>query len=108
MLWPALNAAPVAVGIRHAFDIRDIGPGDDQLSIAAVRSRRQRLVPVVDLDHGSRGVMAVLFLTAADWQNFVEPKPHAILPEVEHRFEIVGGKTDVNHGLGQFHRDHLS
>src|ERR1700694_2966810 len=55
---------------------------------------------MVDLDDRACRIMAVLLLAAPDRQDMIELETHRALPEREHRFEVVGGKPDIDLRFG--------
>jgi hypothetical protein len=58
---------------------------------------------VVDLEHGTVEVVPVLHHPALNRQHVIEKRANLVLPEGEHRLEVVGVEADINTRLGKFH-----
>jgi hypothetical protein len=67
-----------------------------QFAVAARCRGGQRLGVMVELDDRAQSVVPVLFLPAANRQHMVEAKPGILLPEPQHRLQIVRRKSEVN------------
>src|SRR6266851_111485 len=94
---------PVAVRIDHPLRFLQPLSGNDQFTITAWRRLRQRIRMMVDLDDRALLVMPVLLLSAADRQHVIEAKADILLPEPQHRLQIVRRKSDINDGFRQLH-----
>ena len=76
---------------------------NQQFAVAARRRVRQRRGVVVDLQYAAEEIVPVLVLSTADRQQVVERHAGCALPEGEHGFQVVGGESDVEPGLGEMH-----
>jgi hypothetical protein len=47
-----------------------------------------------------------LFLAAANWQDMVEAKADILLPEPQHRLQIVRRKSDIDDVFCELHLPH--
>ena len=67
------------------------------------RCLRQRLRMMVQLDDGALLIMPLLLLPAANRQHMIEANGGVLLPELQHRLQIVRRKSDIDDALRQLH-----
>jgi len=58
---------------------------------------------MVELDDRALRVVPVLFLAAANRQHMIEAETDVLLPEPQHRLQIVGRKSDIDDVFCQLH-----
>ena len=93
----------IAVGISHPPRLLQPLSRDDQFTVSARCSLRQGIRMMVDLDDRTLLLVPVLLLSAADRQHVIEAKADVLLPETQHRLQIVGRESDVDDGFCQLH-----
>src|SRR6266481_8249405 len=90
------QADAIAIGIDQEARFLHALSRNNQFSVAARRCGRQGLRVMVKLDDGALRVVPVLFLPAANRQHMIEAKTYILLPEPQHRLQIVRRKSDVD------------
>jgi hypothetical protein len=80
----------VAIGIGHPLRFLQALSCDHQLAVTAGCRLRQRLGMMVELDDGALFVVPVLFLSAAYRLHMIEANRGVLLPEPQHRLQMVG------------------
>ena len=103
VMSPRHQANAIAVRIGHPLRRLQALARDDQFAVAAGRCLRQGLRVMIELDDGALLIMPVLFLSAANRQYMVEANARILLPEFQHRLEIVCRKPDIDDALGELH-----
>ena len=58
---------------------------------------------MVELDDGALLIVSVLLLSAADRQHMIEANSGILLPEPQHRLQVVRRKSDIDDVFGQLH-----
>src|SRR6267378_5847234 len=107
--WPMPSCAggtqadTIAIGIDHGPWFLDALSRNNQFAVAARCCGRQRLRVMVEFYDRAQRVVPVLFLPAANRQHMVEAKAGILLPEPQHRLQIVGRKSDVDDVLCELH-----
>src|ERR1700738_2103802 len=76
---------------------------NNQFAVAARCCGRQRLHVMVEFYDRAQRVVPVLFLPAANRQHMVEAKAGILLPEPQHRLQIVRRKSEVDGVLCELH-----
>src|SRR5260221_4394553 len=93
----------IAIGIDHPARVLQAFSRNNQFAVAARGGLRQRLRVMVELDDGALRVVPVLFLPAANRQHMIEAKTDILLPEPQHRLQIVRRKSDVDDVFRELH-----
>src|SRR6266403_4693049 len=97
------QADAIAIGIDQEARFLHALSRNNQFSVAARRCGRQGLRVMVELDDGALRVVPVLFLPAANRQHMIEAKTYILLPEPQHRLQIVRRKSDVDDVFRELH-----
>src|SRR5271169_4719667 len=97
------QADTIAIGIDHGAWILNARSRNSQFAVAARGSGRQRLRVMVEFYDRTQRVVPVLLLPAANRQHMVEAKAGILLPELQHRLQIVGRESDVDCVLCKLH-----
>ena len=61
---------------------------------------------MIEFYHRAQRVVPVLFLAAANRQDMIEAKADIVLPEPQHRLQIVRRKSDVDDVFCELHLPH--
>src|ERR1700730_3488570 len=93
----------IAIGIDHAAWFFDALSCNNQFAIAARCCGRQRFGVMVEFYDRAQRVVPVLLLPAANRQYVVEAKAGILLPETQHRLQIVRRKSEVDDVLCELH-----
>ena len=96
----------IAIGIDHGAWRPNARSRNDQLAIAAGRCGRQRFDVMIEFYDRAHRVVPVLFLAAANRQDMIEAKADILLPEPQHRLQIVRRKSDVDDVFCELHLPH--
>ena len=83
------QADTIAIGIDHGAWFLDALSRNNQFAVAARCCGPQRLRVMVELDDGALLVMPVLFLSTANRQHMIKAQTDILLPEPQHRLQIV-------------------
>ena len=86
--------------------VPDARSRNDQLAIAAGRCGRQRFDVMIEFYDRAQRAVPVLFLAAANRQDMIEAKADIVLPEPQHRLQIVRRKSDVDDVFCELHLPH--
>ena len=70
------------------------------------RTCRQRFDVMIEFYDRAHRVVPVLFLAAANRQDMIEAKADIVLPEPQHRLQIVRRKSDVDDVFCELHLPH--
>src|SRR5882672_5240320 len=97
------QADTIAIGIDHRAWFLDALSRNNQFAVAARCCGRQRLRVMVEFYDRAQRVVPVLFLPAANRQHVVEAKAGILLPEPQHRLQIVRRKSEVDDVLCELH-----
>src|SRR5260370_5855776 len=97
------QADAIAIGIDQEARFLHALSRNNQFAVAARRYGRQGLRVMVELDDGALRVVPVLFLPAANRQHIIESKTDILLPEPQHRLQIVRRKSDVDDVFRELH-----
>src|SRR6202795_1112830 len=97
------QADTIAIGIDHGDWFLDAFSRNNQFAVAARCYGRQRLRVMVEFYDRAQRIEPVLFLPAANRQHMVEAKAGILLPEPQHRLQIVRRKSEVDDVLGELH-----
>src|SRR5258708_37763407 len=89
----------IAIWVDHGVWFLDFLSRNNNFAIPALRCIRQGLHMGAQLDDGSSSVVSVLLLPATNGQNLVESKTCILLPELQHRLQIVRLKSGVDEVL---------
>src|ERR1700722_500657 len=93
----------IAIGIDHGAWFFDALSRNKQLAVAARCCGRQRLRVMVEFCDRAQRVVPVLLLPAANRQYMVETQAGILLPEPQHRLQIVRRKSEVDDVLCKLH-----
>jgi hypothetical protein len=93
----------IAIGIDHGAWFFDALSRNNQLAVAARCCGRQRLRVMVEFYDRAQRIVPVLFLPATNRQHMVEAKAGILLPEPQHRLQIVRRKSEVDDVLCELH-----
>jgi hypothetical protein len=63
---------------------------------------------MVEFYDRAQRIVPVLFLAAANWQDMVEAKADILLPEPQHRLQIVRRKSDIDDVFCELHLPRLN
>ena len=89
---------------KRVVDFLAIWPTREPAAVrGSRRCLRQRLRMMVQLDDGALLIMPVLLLPAANRQHMIEANGGVLLPELQHRLQIVRRKSDIDDALRQLH-----
>src|SRR6266478_9251304 len=90
------QADTIAIGIDHRAWFLDALARNNQFAVAARCCSRQRLRVMVEFYDRAQRIVPVLFLPATNRQHMVEAKADILLPEPQHRLQIVRRKSDID------------
>jgi hypothetical protein len=97
------QADTIAIGIDHGAWFLDALSRNNQFAVAARCCGRKRLRVMVEFYDRAQRIVPVLFLPAANRQYVVEAKAGILLPEPQHRLQIVRRKSEVDDVLCELH-----
>ena len=96
----------ISIGIDQGRWCPDARSRNDQLAIAAGRCGRKRFDVMIEFYDRAQRVAPVLLLAAANRQDMIEAKADIVLPEPQHRLQIVRRKSDVDAVFRELHLPH--
>src|SRR5258708_8726312 len=98
------RADGIASGIDNGARLLNAVSCNNQFAVAAGCRGREWLRVMIELDDRALRLVPVLVLPAANRQHIIESKTDILLPEPQHRLQIVRRKSDVDAMFRQLHQ----